>query len=105
MSNETEFFKGSDNGGGRLERCLPDVSLDTPNKCPIVSSESFPSHVDFDGVSDLRTWALVSAHISARGLRVQPVACNSTKSTSEGDRPALANASTIHSFCALQEGA
>ena len=33
------------------------------------------------------------------------MACNSTKSTSEGNLPALANASTIHSFWALHEGA
>ena len=33
------------------------------------------------------------------------MACSSTKSTSEGDLPALAKASTIQSFWALQEGA
>lgn len=33
------------------------------------------------------------------------MACSSTKSTSEGDLPALANASTMQSIWALREGA
>ena len=51
----------------RLGHRLPDVSLDTPNEYLIIPCESFPSHISFNGIPNLRAYARASVWVN-RGM-------------------------------------